>query len=290
MKVQDLDKHARYMRSKVFNQMLSSRSSKYRAFLRYLHLFKYITLKFTRGNFLESYYTLMRYLDDIVDGDAVLPEGYLNSAEYIKEKINFSENPISPKDEVDYLMLHCFQLAKKFNQDFRFETKDILNSLLFDANRKGKLIIFPEKDLFEHFHKLDIEGTIKATLKIFNENPEKSILIEPLGIASRYQFDLEDFEDDIKAGYVNISKEECQQFEIEPVNFHDKESASIKKWFYSRAEKGLSLLNEHHKKITKGNFSLLIRLTFFFVYELPARRVFHKILSEKSICQDIKDN
>ncbi len=57
------------MRSKVFQHMLRTRGWKYRAFLRYLRLFKYVALAPTRGKFLESYYTLMRYLDDVVDGD-----------------------------------------------------------------------------------------------------------------------------------------------------------------------------------------------------------------------------
>ena len=67
--------------------MLATRGWKYRSFLRYLGLFKYLTLDFTRGEFLESYYTLMRYLDDVVDGDIPLPDGYTSESEYILKKI-----------------------------------------------------------------------------------------------------------------------------------------------------------------------------------------------------------
>ncbi|WP_372768122.1 class 1 isoprenoid biosynthesis enzyme [Lutibacter sp.] len=278
---ENLGENAKNMRSRVFKHMLKTRGWKYRAFLRYLRFFKYVSFSPTRGDFLESYYTLMRYLDDIVDGDAPLPLGYLDTVNFLKEKIQFSENPDNPKDEIDFLMLHCFNLAKRFHEDFQMETKDILYSLLFDANRKGKGIIFPEKELMRHFHLMDVRGTIKATLKIFKEDPEKYKLLKPLGIATRYQFDLEDFEADIKAGYVNITKEECLLFGIETADLHNRQSAGIKKWFQYRAEQGLALLEEHHQRLPEGRFSLLTRATFPIVYEFPARKFFKKALREK---------
>ena len=57
------------MRNRVFKHMLKTRGWKYRAFLRYLRFFKYAAFAPTRGEFLESYYVLMRFLDDVVDGD-----------------------------------------------------------------------------------------------------------------------------------------------------------------------------------------------------------------------------
>ena len=48
--------------------MLNTRGWKYRVFLRYLKLFKYLAFAPKRGEFLESYYTLMRYIDDVLDG------------------------------------------------------------------------------------------------------------------------------------------------------------------------------------------------------------------------------
>jgi len=268
------------MRSRIFKHMLETRGWKYRAFLRYLRMFKYAAFSWNRGEFLECYYTLMRYLDDIVDGDAPLPDGYQDSAHYLLEKIRFSKKPVNPKDEVDFLMLYCFELADRFGENFEAETRDILGSLLFDANRRGKLIIFPESELMHHFHILDIRGTIKATLKVFNENPEKYLLLEPLGMASRYQYDLEDFEADIEAGYVNITIEECLRFGILHEDLQDKDSPGIEKWFRYRSKKGLALLEEHAQRLPEGNFSILARATFPLVYRNPARNVFRNILGQ----------
>lgn len=280
--------HMKNMRSRVFQHMLKTRGRKYRAFLRYLRLFKYIAFAPTRGKFLESYYTLMRYLDDVVDGDAPLPKGYSDESDYLLEKIRFSENPDNPKDEVDYLILFCFELGAEFGGDFREETKDILNSLLFDAKRRGKLIIFMEKDLKNHFHMLDVRGTIRATLKVFNEDPEKCNFLEPLGIACRYQYDIEDFEADIAAGYVNISKEECDHFGITQDDLQNYSSPKIKKCLRRRAQSGMTLLEEHHRVLPKGNFSLLARATFPIVYESPARKIFNQTISETQILNSNK--
>ena len=275
-----LNRHAKEMRSKVFKHMLDTRGWKYRVFLRYLRLFKYFAFAPTRGEFLESYYTLMRYLDDVVDGDAPLPEGYQNETEYMIRKIQFSENPTDPQDEAEYLMLYCFQLAERFNQDFREETKDILNSLLFDAKRRGKLIVFPKKELMHHFHIMDVRGTIRATLKVFKEDPDKYLFLEPLGMASRFQFDLEDIHTDIEAGYVNISKEEFEQFNLSKEELTNRNSPNLKRWMHHHARQGLALLEEHHRQLPKGKFSLLARATFPLVYEAPARKEFNKVLSE----------
>lgn len=228
----------------------------------------------------------MRYLDDIVDGDVALPGGYANSADYILNKIKFSKDPVNPVDEADFLMLHCFNVAEKFGESFHEETADILGSLLFDARRKGKLIIFPEKELKQHFHLLDIRGTIKATLKIFKEDPEKYLFLEPLGTASRYQFDLEDFYDDIKAGYVNISREDCDLFGIDHDELHDPNSESIKAWFYHHAAVGMELLSKHHEILPQARFSFLARATFPLVYEMPAKKIFERMIDgNKTVTQ-----
>ncbi|MBT8393282.1 MAG: hypothetical protein KJN66_00390, partial [Bacteroidia bacterium] len=211
------------------------------------------------------------------------PEGYPNEIDYLLKKIEFSKKPIDPIDEVDYLMLHCFGVAKKFGEEFQAETEDILNSLLFDAKRRGKLIIFPKKELMHHFHLLDIRGTIKATLKVFKDDPEKYKILEPLGVACRYQYDIEDIETDLAAGYVNISQEECTQFNIVNEDLNNPSSTKIKRWIRQRAKDGIKLLEEHHRGLHEGNFSQLARWTFLVVYEIPARKVFRRVLSQNQI-------
>lgn len=261
--------------------MLDTRGWKYRVFLRYLQFFKYVAFAPVRGEFLESYYVLMRYLDDVVDGDAPLPAGYSDECAYLTAKIAFSNIPVNPMDEVDYLMIYCFELAERFGEEFQAETKDILDSLMFDARRRGKGTIFPKEELNYHFHLLDIRGTIRATLKVFKDDPEKYKILEPLGIACRHQYDIEDLETDIAAGYVNISIEDCERFGIKQEDLYKCSSSKmIRAWLRHYSEEGITLLSEHHRILDQGKFSLFERLVFRFVYENPARKVFMKILTE----------
>lgn len=115
-------KKAKLMRSKVFCHMIETREWKYRAFLRYPRFFKYAAFAPTRGEFLESYYALMRYLDDIADGDIPVPGGYPDAGSYIAEKISFSRSLKNPRDDVDRMLVYCFDLARKFGADFQEET------------------------------------------------------------------------------------------------------------------------------------------------------------------------
>jgi len=271
---------AKEMRSKIFSHMLLTRGPKYRSFLRYLHFFKYIAFAPVRGEFLESYYALMRYLDDIVDGDAALPSGYSDETEYISEKIKFLKDVENPKDAADFMMRYCFDLAEKFAEDFQTETRDILDSLLFDARRREKGLIFQKDELTRHFHLLDVRGTIRATLKVFKDDPDKYIILEPLGIACRHQYNLEDFESDIAAGFINIPVEEFERFGIRKEDLGNYSSQAIRSWLCYHAAEGMKLLSDHYRRMPKGNFSPLQKAVFKVVYEMPARRVFRKTLSD----------
>src|SRR3989338_11080727 len=78
---------ARQCRHRIFSQMIETRGKKYRLFLFCMRSIKYLACQPRRGELLESIYTFMRYLDDVVDGDVALPEGYASAAEYMQRKI-----------------------------------------------------------------------------------------------------------------------------------------------------------------------------------------------------------
>lgn len=257
--------------------MLATRGEKYKWFLRGLRTFKYASMSPTKGSFLESYYTLMRYVDDIVDGDAPLPERFQSSVEFVEEKIDFAKHSTNPRDPADYLMLYCFELGSKFGQEFSKETQDILSSMLFDAKRYGKRVIFPEKELSYHFHLLDIRGTVSATLKIFGEDPNKHQILQPLGLACRLFYNLRDYDEDIQAGLVNISAEDVEKFNIS--DLENRLSPGVQSWFRDQSKQGIKLLKKHKSTVSDGNFGLLARITFPIVYENSARKYFENVLS-----------
>ena len=104
-------------------------------------------------------------------------------------------------------------------------------------------------------------------------------------MACRHQYDIEDFEDDIIAGYINISKQDCERFGIKNEDLYNSSSPGIRSWLCQHAGEGMAFLSEHHRLMPQGKFSLLQRAVFKVVYEIPARKVFLKILSDTP-CQD----
>ena len=273
-------KKAKQLKKKVFSYLIRRNRKKYGAFLRFLQTFKYVSFNRARAEFLETYYVVMRYLDDIADGDMPIPTEGLSRVEYIERKVGFLDNLENPEDEIDYLLLYCFNLSNKFNQEFVEETRDILSSLLFDAKRLNTATVFPANVLKNHFHLMDIRGTIRATLKVFNEEPQQYILLEPLGIATRFQYDLEDFFDDVRMGLISISEEKLNQFGLRVEDLSDRENPLVKLWFREQALEGMKLLDQHRQNLKLAKFSFLTRITLYFVYEKPASKYFREVIQE----------
>ena len=125
---------------------------------------------------------------------------------------------------------------------------------------------------------MDIRGTIKATLKIFKEDPDKYLLLKPLGMASRYQYDIEDIKTDLANGYINIPQEECDELGIQIEDLKYPNSPLIDRWLLKHAKEGIQFLEEHDQRVKYGNFSMVARATFPLVYAMPARSVFKKTI------------
>ena len=138
---------------------------------------------------------------------------------------------------------------------------------------------FPESELFYHFDLLDIRGCEKACLKLYGEDPNKLDIVKPLGLASRIYYNLRDFNEDTGKGFVNISEEDMTRLGICVEDLQDPNPEQVKKWFREQSRDGLDLLEEHRRVIGNGNFGLLARLTFPFIYERPAKRYFESVLA-----------
>lgn len=260
------------LKTEIYKNMIERDEKKYKWFIRALKSLKHI--KPAEGRFLESYYIIMRYVDDVVDEDIELPKGYTTTAEFVQSKINFIEIK-KPRDKLEYLMKDCFEQAKTFGEDFEAETRDILNSMLFDAKRKGKMQIFSENELKQHFYELDIRGTVKGALKIFGEKEDYE-KIKPLGIASRIYYNLRDYREDIEKGYVNISEEECNRFGITKNKLEDITCKEIQNWMREQAKTGKELIKNYNG--IKKDLKILTRITLKIVYEMPATKFFEKIM------------
>lgn len=277
----DLEQRVQDFKREIYENMVRTHvenRSNIILFVRALKSFKYFPGNGIRGEFLDAYYALMRYIDDVVDGDAQLPEGYQSREEFVQRRISFSQNPQSPVESIDYLMTYCFGLAKRMGHDFSQETQDMLYSMLFDARRMGGKTIFDERELFNHFYLLDIRGCVMASLKVFGEDPLKYKALEDLGIAMRTYYNLRDFDSDIKAGLVNIPAEDFKRLGIVMDSLDGRFSVRVQQWFKEQAAKGMARLAKHRLRMMTVDFRPLTSLTLYAVYERPARRYFQDVL------------
>lgn len=212
----------------VMKEQFKRRSLKYRVFFIGLLLEKYI-FKYDkldkaneRGTLLRNYYFLMRYLDDIIDGDITIKNYNLieDRIKYLEEKLNNFLCGLKPQDDVDMMIQECHNLANEIGFSMENESKCIINSLIFDGKRflqwqKNKeLSIVSFETLNKHFYDLDIIGTISGCLKIYNEDERHIDSLHPLGTASRKYYDLRDFVEDVKRGLINISLEDMKKYNI----------------------------------------------------------------------------
>lgn len=273
------DLHSNFIRhrNEKFTQLVSRDAPKYKAFLRFLRMYKIASLSLKRGRLLEAYYLFMRSIDDIVDGDVPLPESYESTSRYLQEKIRFTQSATEPRDPMEFVYLYVLRLSDQLGISLQEETNDILQSLLFDTRRRGQYQTFPKKELSDHYETLDIRGTIRAALKIFGERPAQYNLLDPLGRASRIYYDLQDYTSDLKVGIVNVAEEDVALFGIQ-LRSSDMGDRHLQAWFVHQSHEGLKLIGEHRENLKKTSFTAVTDTVLKLVYEMPARTYFDNIL------------
>jgi len=260
-------------------QRMSKRNSKYIWWLRAMEHSGLLFGNADMGRMFEVDYLWMREVDDIVDGHLELPHEYATKEQYVMEKRKVLKAVLEPHDRTDGLIALSEDLSKKTGIDLQNERDMILESMLFDARRFGTRQIFPEQELNEYFYRCDIEGTARGTLKMFREDPEAHGYIYPLGAAVRIHYNLRDFEEDIQAGYVNVSEEDCSKFGITPEDLQNHSSESVRAWFQSEAVRGMGYLQQHKDIIGNAGFKPISRFVIHLYHEIPTQKFIKNILA-----------
>lgn len=281
------------LKEDVYGHMLATRRDKYEGWIqgikryrRYAQIGEYavpLGLSYfkdatTRIELIEALYIALRLVDDIVDGDAPLPTGWISATVYVEHLISFVRDPRHPSDRIEHLLAYGFQLGRALQMDLGRCMIDILGSLRFDATRRGtpKLYIPSKKELDRYFYRLDIRGTIGGCLIITRELRVTYRDLAPLGRATRIYYDIRDLAEDINAGLCNISREDVRCFGIRDVR--DLTSPRLLDWRLARAEDGLLLLREWQKKKTGLRLHSFTRLALYRGYEVPAERYLEQVL------------
>lgn len=233
-----------------------------------------------RGRLLLAVNTGMRILDDIADGDRQPPPG-VSPVAYLEDKQAFVRNPEHPQDDLDYLFTYCYQLAHRAGLEIHHELDAFFEYFLFDARRRGTREIFTRTELDQAYDACDITGTIRGSLMVFGDDPEKAALLMPLGKAVRKYYSLRDYEPDIAAGFVNIPRESIEAHWITKDDLSDRFSPPVRAWFHEEASSGLQLLDEHNGVMRREKFAWRGRLALPLAYIRPTRAYLEAVLSDQ---------
>lgn len=271
------------LRDVVFREMLRTRRHKYKWWLICMRVIRFIAIllgEFKRAEIVLSLYAALHFVDDVVDGDAPLPARYKPAVDYVRRKMCFYARPSVPEDNAEWLLLYARTLAEEIGLSTEEGVQYILASMLFDAERRNPLK--PKRlytrQLHEHFHRLDIVGTVGLCLKIFREVTVTHPDLRDLGEASRIQYTVKDLDEDFRAGYCNIPLEDIISFKITVLN---SAARPVKKWSLKEADRGISLLQEHKRKVRGLPLRVLTRIVLPLLYERPARKFFNKVLRDE---------
>lgn len=267
-----------YLRDQAYAGLQKRESSK--SWIRMLEIAPWFLCSRTRGYLLQSVNVGMRVLDDIADGDRLPPPG-ISAVEYLEAKRDFINNPESPKDEVDGIFTYCYQLADRAGLNINRELDAFFEYFLFDAKRRGKQQVFKRKELDRAYDACDITGTIRGSLMVFGDDPEKAELLTPLGRATRKFYTLRDHEEDTRAGFVNIPSETMAMFGVTLDDLRDRFNPRARMWFHEEAQEGLRLLEEHEQMMRRERFAWRGRLVLPIAYVKPARSYLTAVLSNQ---------
>lgn len=234
----------------------------------------------TRGRLLQTVNVAERILDDIADRDRRPPRG-ISPVTYLEQKQDFVRHPENPQDDLDYLFVYCYQLANSAGLQINRELDAFFDYFLFDAKRYGTGEIFTRAELDLAYDACDITGTIRGSLMVFGDDPEKAELLMPLGKAVRKSYSLRDYEPDIAAGFVNIPRESVEEHGITRQDLPNRFSPSVRAWFHEEALSGLKLLGQHNEIMKREKFAWRGRLALPLAYTRPAKAYLKAVLADQ---------
>ena len=266
------------LKQEAYAGLQKRKSSK--SWIRMLEIAPYFLCDMTRGRLLQAVNVGMRILDDIADDDRPAPIG-TTPIEYLESKQAFIRNPQGPKDELDYLFTYCYQLADQAGLNIARELDAFFDYFLFDARRYKTWQIFTRAELEQAYDACDITGTIRGSLMVFGENPQKEDLLMPLGKATRKHYTLRDYEEDIKKGFVNIPKESIDGYGITVSDLSDRFNPRVRTWFHEEAVDGLQLLDQHTQVMGRERFKWRGRLTLPIAYVKPTKAYLEAVLVDQ---------
>ncbi len=240
-----------------------------------------------RAGLIRSAYFWLRHIDDVADGDKVLPAGYKSKHNFLQRKIALTEQVFSGGgidvfgDREDILLVDYYSLAKRLKIDLRDESLAILDTIVLDEERARSRRSLTKEELNSYFDRLDF-ACVGGGLKVAGETCDSYDLFS-LSWAVRTMFNLRDFPKDFAQGIINISREDIADYGIDLGQLKGRDSVErlcaydpMRKWYEDQVETGLDFLADARKGISEMKLHWVTCCALDFSFVGPTNRVLGK--------------
>lgn len=201
----------------------------------------FFTLFFSKKKKMAMFlWTWFRKIDDIIDGEDVLPEGYTTYSYLAQKKdlVNGNNSTVLPED---ILLIYSFKIISKCKLNLHQEVKKLFEVMEDEYNRRGKII--SKKMLDCHMKKQD-EVILKIIFIVFDVKIEDDSIPNYFGIFTKVD-SLLDIKEDLKIKLINISLEDCEKYGIDPKDLLTRRKLrninGLNEWYKNEAEEALKV-------------------------------------------------
>ena len=203
-----------------------------------------------RAEFVRFYYDVLRYIDDVVDGDTATTDGKLIEKAAAQDFVNrLKTEQFSSEDEgIRVVLEYCHELADQIGlEGFKNKNLQLLDSLEFDLERRGditddKIILSSDQEIQQRY----FMNFIDPCFGLMAQTVDQPTMTEPMreiGRASRRYYNLEDLFEDISRGLINVSREDASKFGLDEDSFLGLAQWLLKHPEMIKQQKKLSVAN-----------------------------------------------
>lgn len=280
--------HKDFIKAQYRKLRTPKRFLKYAPFLLGLSLFKYFdeSKEGLRFKFLESYYAVMRHLDDVADVDALIPTGFTSRVLYLEHIKDDFENPNNISGvEVAQLLKYCLQLGLGFGEDFTGEAKMLIEHMIEDAKRKDYFekndtpLLFPTKVEYQEYVRKEVESCMLVTIRLLGEEPETNVVIGKLAYAVMEYYSLRDLKENIANGFVDISIEEMKEHGGSENDFSNIPTTILT----SRARIALDKISRYEDEVENLNLKKVTSDALNYMFKRKAKKFLLQIAQDGSV-------
>jgi len=171
-------------------------------------------------------YAYFRWFDDIVDSLRLHPEEsrfIINRQKRFLSEL-YSEEPPEEISTEELFLAHLVRFDRTQGKNLRQDLENLVGSMEFDADRRGKVISSQELEQYIDDNVIPYVNIASSILNVKDFPKQDLIEIARAGFVVNYLYDLRE---DLTLGYINISSEEIEQYEI---YLENPDSREVQSW------------------------------------------------------------